>query len=269
MKRASIYLNIVLGLCLVYNFYQIRHLNLSVQNLKKDSLASQTEKSTSVVVSNKKSTVASTVVPYDNTHILSVLDYLQEEIDHIKNKTQNPPSTATPPNNSSKTSTALQTKNFPERQLSKYDQNNDRYLSAQEAQLSDFDFESYDIDQDGKISNKELNSANKRLNKAREHAQQRDSADGTFPIEQHAWSRSQKEFNFIDQNNDQIIDEAEYVNYLAQVKQQLRRFDYNRDTWISFAEFGQGEVRFAQIDHDTDQKIYEHEIRKAMYLGFW
>ncbi|MCI5073206.1 hypothetical protein MRY82_09770 [bacterium] len=264
MKRVSIYLNIVLGLCLVYNFYQIRHLNLSVQNLKKDAFSSQTEKSTSVA-NNEKNAVASPAIPYDNKHILSVLDYLQEEIDHLKNRAQ----TKLPSANNNAHDEQSKINDFPKLELNSHDHNSDRYLSAEEAKLSQLNFNSYDIDEDGKISDKEIDSAKKRLDKAQRHVQKRDRADGAFPIEHNAWSRSQKEFNFIDQNNDLMIDESEYIHYLSQAKQQLRRFDYNRDSWISFDEFGQGEARFAQIDHDSDQKIYEHEIRKAMYRGFW
>ncbi|HMQ11271.1 MAG TPA: hypothetical protein PKC21_10070 [Oligoflexia bacterium] len=269
MKKPYIIVNMLLGVLLIYAIIQIQSLKRTIKDLKQahNDIPLAAVKETSLFA-DKKQSAAVVSPPYDNTYILSVLDYLQEEIDHIKDKTQNHPSNLSQTNPPSKTK-APSTNNFPKLGLKSHDLNNNRSLSAEEAKLNKLNFSSYDINEDGQISESEIDATLKRIDKAQKHVQERDRADAAFPIEHSAWSRSQKEFNFIDKDNNFNLDESEYIYYLSHAKQQLRRFDYNRDAWIGFDEFGQGQGRFAQIDNDSDQKITEHEVRRALYLGFW
>ncbi|MCB1197959.1 MAG: hypothetical protein KDK51_06260 [Deltaproteobacteria bacterium] len=126
-----------------------------------------------------------------------------------------------------------------------------------------------DLDLDAMVSDKELKRFFTFLENAKDHAKQRDQNDGMFPIAKDEYSGGDKRFGFIDSNKDGILSEEEYIKYRKQGLLERRRFDIDKNGYISPEEFGQGQVRFEKIDENNNGQIETYEIRKAMYMGYW
>ena len=153
--------------------------------------------------------------------------------------------------------------------FSTLDQDGSKRLSPQETDLSPEEFKRLDVNGDGQVSNRDLKRIERFHQRAQDHAQRRDKADGVFPTSREEWGRSLREFAYVDQDGDNQVTEEEYANFLQEAWRERRRFDVDGNGKITVEEMGTSQIRFAYLDRDKDHVITDWEVRNALRNGRW
>lgn len=149
------------------------------------------------------------------------------------------------------------------------DQNTNGRVEILEAGVSNEVFEVFDWNTDGELDLKELERTQRFMVRMDDWAKRHDLGDGSFPIERDHYEGSKKLFTFSDKNGDQVLDEDEYFEVLRKSREELRRFDVDRNGEITLQEFGGNQKRFDTIDQNKNQVIEEYEVRDALAQGYW
>jgi len=169
------------------------------------------------------------------------------------------------------------------RRVKEMDKNGDGAIEREEWQGPDALFERLDVDQDGRISGKELKQALKEAggrwnDRVAEAAFRRFDADGDGRITAEEWQGRAELFQRFDANGDGVITRDEVTPQgpkggrrarmldLRSGKdsaQFLKEFDKDGDGQVTKAEFPH-ERRFAEIDADGDGVLSTAEIQDAM-----
>lgn len=142
-------------------------------------------------------------------------------------------------------------------------------IDAVEAAIPSSGFDLLDWNQDGEVSQEEVDRTQRYVERAESHAAKHDKADGKFPIEREAYEGSKKRFQYVDQNHDGIMEADEYYQFLLLGRNQLRRFDMNNDGDITHEEFGGSLMKFQKLDTDKNKSIDVSEVQDAIARGQW
>ena len=129
-----------------------------------------------------------------------------------------------------------------------------------------------DLDEDGEEELWEKKRTEQLQERAEGIPARHDSGDGEYPIERENYygkRDAKEEFDFIDKNEDGIMEQEEYYNFLITTEKVIVYLDDNGDRRIDLDESGLSQDDFSYFDRNSSDDLSPTEMQKPVIEGFF
>ena len=129
-----------------------------------------------------------------------------------------------------------------------------------------------DLDEDGEEELWEKKRTEQLQERAEGIPARHDSGDGEYPIERENYYGkldAKREFDFIDKNEDGIMEQEEYYDFLITTEKAIVYLDDSGDGRIDFDESGLSQDDFSFFDRNSSDDLSPTEMQKPVIEGFF